>query len=71
MGSEMCIRDSCRSWGEQWAKRVRQSNIAETALQHGIANEAELESICNGWLDWMEKPDAFFMLAHVEGLGRK
>lgn len=63
--------ESCRWWGEQWAERVRQSNIAETALQNGIADEVELESIGNGWLDWLEKPDAFLMLAHVEGLGRK
>lgn len=57
-------------WGKQWADRIVHSNIATRAVEYGVANEPELEEISQGWLDWMETPDAFFCFTQVEAIGK-
>ena len=53
-------------WGETYAERTLQSNIADKALEYGLATRSDLESIAAGWRDWARDPDAFFCLSHTE-----
>ncbi len=58
-------------WGEQWAERVLRSDLAKRAVEYGIATEAELGEISQGWLDWIEASGAFLMFSQVEVVGTK
>jgi 2-polyprenyl-3-methyl-5-hydroxy-6-metoxy-1,4-benzoquinol methylase len=60
-----------REWGETYAERTLHSNIADKALQYGLATPGDLESIAAGWRDWSRDRDAFFCLAHAEVIAWK
>jgi hypothetical protein len=61
-----------RRWlGTQWADRTRVSAFAEQALRYGLADEAELEEVAQGWLRWMDEPDGFYLQPSVEILARR
>jgi hypothetical protein len=48
---------------------VLRSDLAKRAIEYGIASEAELAEISQGWLDWIEALSAFLTFAHVEVVG--
>ena len=54
-----------------WADRIRQSAIAERALELGAAKQEDLERIAQGWLDWVAHPDGWFSVLHGEILARR
>jgi len=58
-------------WGEQWAERILSSDLAKRAVEYGIASEAELADISQGWLDWVQAEGAFFAFMQVEVVGTK
>jgi len=58
-------------WGEQWAERILHSDLAKRAVEYGIATEAELADVSQGWLDWIEAEGAFFAFMQVEVVGTK
>jgi len=60
-----------RWWGGLWADRVRQSAFATQALQHGLADEADLAAIAAGWERWIDEPDGLFVVPSVEILARR
>ena len=53
-------------WGGLWADRVRQSEIASTALRTGAATEGDLRRIADGWRAWAADPDGWISLLHGE-----
>jgi len=55
-----------REWAETYAARTLQSNIAEKALEYGVATQSDLEDIADGWRSWGRDPDAFFCFSHTE-----
>lgn len=55
-----------REWAETYAARTLQSNIADKAIEYGIATQSDLESIADGWRSWGRDPDAFFCFSHTE-----
>ena len=57
--------------GESWARRVLASNIADRAVEYGIASKQELEEASAGWLRWSVEPDAYFSFSHGEAVGWK
>ncbi|MDH6112613.1 SAM-dependent methyltransferase [Kitasatospora sp. MAP12-15] len=57
-------------WGGLWADRVVDSGLAETALAQGVADEAGLARIADGWRRWAVDPDGWFALLHGEILAR-
>ena len=63
--------DSVEAWATSWADRTTGSNLATGALEYGIADRAELETIAEGFREWCRDPAAFFTIGHVEALGRK
>jgi ubiquinone/menaquinone biosynthesis C-methylase UbiE len=58
-------------WGNQWADRIVESNIATGAIDYGIATKDELEEISKGWREWITAPGAFFTFTQVEVIGTK
>jgi ubiquinone/menaquinone biosynthesis C-methylase UbiE len=57
-------------WGETWARRTLDSDVATQAVAEGIATRQELEQAAAGWYAWREHPDAWFAVLHGEILGR-
>jgi hypothetical protein len=55
-----------REWGDSFADRTLQSNIAEKSLEYGIATRAELETIADSWRAWGRHSNAFFCFSHTE-----
>ena len=58
-------------WGEQWADRILNSDIASRAIEYGIATQNDLAEISQGWLDWVKAEGAFFAFMQVEVVGVK
>ena len=52
--------------GETYAERTLRSNIADSALELGIATRSELENIAAAWRAWAGDPDAYFCFSHTE-----
>jgi ubiquinone/menaquinone biosynthesis C-methylase UbiE len=54
-----------REWAETFSERTLKSNIADKALEYGIATKPELECIAAAWLEWGSDRDAFFCFSHT------
>ena len=54
-----------RIWGEAWSQRILHSGIAEQALEYGLADQAELERLSQGWLHWSEAEHPLYLFAQV------
>lgn len=60
-----------RRWlADSWADRVLQSTYAEEALARGIADQAQLERISEGWKRWAEQPESWFLMPSGELIAR-
>jgi ubiquinone/menaquinone biosynthesis C-methylase UbiE len=57
-------------WGDLWADRIRYSRIAEQAVEYGLSDPGELESIAAAFLRWAAAPDSVFVITHVEIVAR-
>jgi SAM-dependent methyltransferase len=53
-------------WGDLWAERTVASSFAEQAVRYGIATEAELALVAEGWREWSRQSDALFVVLHGE-----
>jgi ubiquinone/menaquinone biosynthesis C-methylase UbiE len=60
-----------RDWSETYAERTLQSNIADKAIEYGLASRSDLESMAAGWREWGRDRDALFCLSHVEVVATK
>lgn len=60
-----------RWWCDLWADRTVGSSFAEQAVAYGLSEPAELAGLSRGWRDWAGRPDAVFVVLHVEVLGRR
>jgi ubiquinone/menaquinone biosynthesis C-methylase UbiE len=58
-------------WGGLWADRVRYSRFAEQAVEYGLSDATELESIATAFLEWAAAPDGVFIVPNVEILARR
>ena len=55
-----------REWANTYAERTLHSNIADKALEYGIATRSDLESMAAGWRAWGDDPDALYCFSHAE-----
>lgn len=55
-----------RWWGGMWADRIVNSAIAGELIDAGLASEADLTEISQGWRTWAEAPDGWFSVLHGE-----
>jgi len=57
--------EEARIWGRSWSQRILYSGIAEQALEHGLAKQADLQRISRGWATWAESDQPFFMFTQI------
>ena len=57
-------------WGGMWAERILSSAFADNALRLGLAEQADLERISEGWKRWASDPDGWMLMPHAEILAR-
>lgn len=57
-------------WGGMWADRVLASAFAGHALRLGLADDATLQRISDGWREWAAAPDGWLLMPHGEILAR-
>jgi SAM-dependent methyltransferase len=57
-------------WGDLWAERCTDSALAGQAVEHGLATAAELAELAQGWREWVQQPDGWFVVLHGEVLAR-
>ncbi|MFC6714633.1 class I SAM-dependent methyltransferase [Branchiibius cervicis] len=55
-----------RWWGGLWAERITDSAIADQATALEWADRADLERIADGWREWADHPDGWFMVPSGE-----
>jgi SAM-dependent methyltransferase len=53
-------------WGGMWADRIRNSAIAEQALDGGYADRERLDRIAAAWQAWAEASDGWLSILHGE-----
>lgn len=53
-------------WGQMWAERIVNSDIARQAVAGGHADDAELADISDAWRAWADEPDGWFAILHGE-----
>ncbi len=61
--------EATRRWGDSWATRTVESDLAAQAIAYGVATSSELEEIASAWREWGSNPGAFYSITHVEGVG--
>ncbi len=57
-------------WGGMWAERALESAFATNALRLGLADQARLERISDGWRRWADDPDGWMLMPHAEIVAR-
>lgn len=57
-------------WGEMWAQRVTESDLARRAVAAGAATEADLRRISDAWRTWAAAEDGWLSILHGEILCR-
>ena len=55
-----------REWAHTYAERTLHSNLADKALEYGIATRADLEDMAAAWRAWGNDTDAFYCFSHTE-----
>ena len=60
-----------REWADTYAERTLHSNLADKALEYGIATRSDLESMAAGWRTWGDHPDALYCFSHAEVVARR
>jgi ubiquinone/menaquinone biosynthesis C-methylase UbiE len=59
---------STREWGESYAERTLFSNIADKAVEYGLASRDDLADMAADWRQWGRDADAFYCLTHTEAV---
>lgn len=57
-------------WGGLWAERAVASSFASTALEQGLATQAELDAISEAWQVWAQDDNGWLSMPHGELLAR-
>ncbi|MEA3502870.1 MAG: methyltransferase domain-containing protein [Actinomycetota bacterium] len=57
-------------WGSLWADRVRDSALADQAIERDLASRSDLKEIATAWLEWVDHPEGWFTVSHYEIIGR-
>jgi SAM-dependent methyltransferase len=58
--------DDAPWWADVWAERVVASSFAEQAVAYGLATDADLPRLADGWRAWGAQPGATFTIVHGE-----
>lgn len=71
-GSLWCYAtaETRHGWGEMWAERIVQSDLARQLVDSTMATTGELEAIATAWRSWAAAPDGWLAIPHGEILCR-
>jgi ubiquinone/menaquinone biosynthesis C-methylase UbiE len=58
-------------WGGLWHDRALLSSFADQAIDYGLSDRVELESIAAAFTDWSRHDDAVFVIPHGEVIARR
>lgn len=58
--------DDRRWWGDLWADRIVESDLARQAVDEGLTHRQELADISTGWRRWASTEDGWFAIVHGE-----
>ncbi len=65
-------RDADRQWwGDLWAERITESDLARQLRDEGLATMDELSSIADAFRQWSWAPDGVFVMVHGEVRARR
>ena len=53
-------------WGGLWADRISSTQLAEQAVERGLATGDELADLADAWRTWAAHDDAWFAVPHGE-----
>ena len=62
--------EDARIWGRTWAQRILHSSVGSQAVEYGMADQAALQRISEGWTRFAESDTPFFMYAQVGVLAK-
>ena len=62
--------DDLAWWSDTWAERLVESSFGRQAVDRGLANDAEIAQLAQGWRDWSTRSEAWFAILHGEIIGR-
>ena len=54
-----------------WSERIVASDIADQAVQSGLANVDDLARMSQAWQEWSEARDGWFAIMHGEIVCRR
>lgn len=57
-------------WGGMWADRIVSSAMAQQAVAEGLETAETLAALSQGWQEWADDPDGWFVIVHGEVLCR-
>jgi len=63
--------DDLSWWCGLWADRITSTRLADQALEYGVSNRDELDSIGNAWREFATREDAVFIVPHGEIIARR
>ena len=63
--------EEARVWGQTWSQRILYSGIAEQALEYGFADQEALQRLSDGWAQWAESAEPFFMFTQIAVLAER
>jgi ubiquinone/menaquinone biosynthesis C-methylase UbiE len=55
-------------WSDTWATRISDSPLSRRAIELGLADQAELDDLADGWRTWASSDDGWFAVVHGEVL---
>ena len=58
-------------WGDLWAERMTESDLARQMRDDGVATPDELSSIADAFREWSRAPDGVFVMVHGEVRARR
>ena len=58
-------------WGDLWAERMTESDLARQMRDEGVATPDELSSIADAFREWSRAPDGVFVMVHGEVRARR
>jgi SAM-dependent methyltransferase len=53
-------------WSDTWATRISASTLSARVKELGLADQAELDDLAEGWRAWGAHPDGWFAVVHGE-----
>lgn len=53
-------------WADTWAERTTSTQLADQAVERGLATRSDLDEIAAAWRRWSNEPDGWFAVVHGE-----